>query len=133
MREPGQTVNPLFAHLGVEVAAILDGEAELRLPLAPELVQGAGFIAGGVVATLLDEAMAHAVMAGLPDGASTSTVELSVRYLRPVQAPVEGEARKLIAKARVIHRGRRVATVEAQAFVEEGRPCAVAQATFMVV
>jgi uncharacterized protein (TIGR00369 family) len=133
VQQPGQAVNPLFARLGVEVLRLEEDGVELALPLAPDLVQGAGVVAGGIVATLLDEAMAHAVMAGLPDAASTATAEMSVRYLRPVPAPGEGEAPRLMARARALHRGRRVVTAEAEAFQDPDRLNAVAQATFLVI
>ena len=56
----------------------------LRLACKPEFVQGAGAVAGGVVAALADEAMAHVVLANLAEGQKTATIEMTVRYFRPV-------------------------------------------------
>ncbi len=64
IRLPEQSVNPLFHHLGIKVVELAPDKATLRLFIKPELIQGAGNAAGGVLAALLDEAMAHAVLAG---------------------------------------------------------------------
>ncbi|WP_285907148.1 PaaI family thioesterase [Pseudodesulfovibrio pelocollis] len=105
---PDQRVNPLFAFLGIEVEALMPERAMLRLRAKPELVQGAGMIAGGILATLLDEAMAHAVLAGNAPREKTTTVDMNVSYLRPVE-----EGATLECEARVIKRGRRVVFAEA--------------------
>ena len=49
VRKPNQTVNPLFAFLGVEVESISAGKAVIRLPLRKEFLQGAGVVAGGIL------------------------------------------------------------------------------------
>ncbi|MFH1914881.1 MAG: PaaI family thioesterase [Pseudomonadota bacterium] len=105
---PDQRVNPLFAFLGIEVEALMPERAMLRLRAKPEMVQGAGMIAGGILATLLDEAMAHAVLAGNAPREKTTTVDMNVCYLRPVE-----EGAMLECEARVVKRGRRVVFAEA--------------------
>jgi len=127
VREPGQAVNALFAFLGVEVVAIEPGRAELRLPVKPELTQGARMAAGGVMATLLDEAMAHAVLAGNRDGELTTTVDMNVSYLRAA-----GQGAVLDCEARVIKRGGRVVFAEAT-LSADGREAARATATFLLL
>ena len=136
VREPGQTVNPLFVLLGVDVKHIAPDEARLGLVIKPELVQGAGMAAGGILATLLDETMAHAVLAGNGPGRTTSTVDMNVSYLRPV-AP----GASLLCRARVRKRGARVVFAEAvvldlgpadAAATEESREAARATATFIL-
>ncbi|MBN2139866.1 MAG: PaaI family thioesterase [Desulfovibrionaceae bacterium] len=127
VQEPGQTVNPLFAFLGVRVEEISGQRAVLRLDLKPEFVQGAGKVAGGIVATLLDEAMAHAVMASLEPGQATATTGLNVRYFRPAD-----KGQGLRAEARLARRGRRLAFVEAEASID-GQVVAKADAQFLVL
>jgi len=108
VKDPEQSVNPLFAFLGLRVEAFEPGRAVLRLECGPELVQGAGLVAGGVLATLLDETMAHAALAGNRPGQQITTIDMSVSYLRPVNA---GDV--LVCEATVIQRGSRVLFVEA--------------------
>jgi uncharacterized protein (TIGR00369 family) len=108
VRRPGQTVNRLFTHLGIEVLRIDRDAAVLTLTIGPELLQGAGLAAGGVLATLLDEAMAHAVLAGNEPCRKTTTVDMQVSYLRAVT-----EGARLTSEARVVKRGSRVVFAEA--------------------
>jgi uncharacterized protein (TIGR00369 family) len=124
VREPGQSVNPLFAFLGVAVREITRDLAVLELPFRPELVQGGGVTAGGVVATLADEAMAHVVLANLDPGEHTATIEMSTRYFRPALS------RALTATATLVNRGRRVMSAEASVTDEDGRLVAKASASF---
>ena len=58
VRGVDQTVNPLFQFLGVIVEEISPAKSVLRLPLKYHFRQGAGITAGGILATLADEAMA---------------------------------------------------------------------------
>lgn len=125
--KPGQQVNPLFTMLGIEVERIADGEAVLVLPPGPGLIQGAGVVAGGVLATLADEAMAHAVVGGLEDHQTTATVECSIRYLSPARPGVP-----LKARAEVVRRGRSVVFVEADVLGDGEKLLARASGSFFV-
>ena len=127
VRRPGQTANPLFTFLGIRVISITEEEAVLELPLRPDFRQGAGVTAGGVIATLADEAMAHAVLANLQPGESTATIEMNLRFLSPIK---EGAVR---AVARVIKKGRKVATVEAEIRDDSDRILARAGASFIIL
>lgn len=127
VQEINQSVNPLFAFLGVEVVEISMDRAVLRLPIKPELIQGGGVAAGGILATLLDEAMAHAVLSGNDKGKFATTVNMNVNYFRPVYKHAD-----LICEARVTKRGKRVVFVEAIA-TNNGHEAACATASFLVV
>jgi uncharacterized protein (TIGR00369 family) len=128
VQAPDQRVNNLFRTLGVQVEGVAPDRAELAMTAHEDLLQGAGVLAGGVLATLLDEAMAHVVLANLGQGEHTATVELSVRYLRPVAA---GD--RLRAVAKVLKPGRRVFSVEAWVERQDGGVAAKAAASFLVV
>lgn len=65
LQEDGQTVNPVFNFLGIVIEQISKEKVILRLPFKPGFIQGGGVIAGGIMATLADEAMAHLVIANL--------------------------------------------------------------------
>lgn len=122
-----QTVNPLFAFLGMEMLEIGPDRATFRLAIKPELIQGGGMAAGGILATLLDETMAHAVLAGNKKGQYTTTVDMNVCYYRPVN-----KSDTLICQARVNKRGKRMVFVEAVAQNNE-HEAARATATFLLV
>lgn len=125
--KPGQTVNALFAFLGVRVESLTPQQVVLRLDYRPELLQGARVVAGGVMATLADEAMAHVVLANLESGKKTATVEMGVRYFRPV---LEGG---LTATASLVNRGRRIISTQAVVTDDKGRAVARAEASFFVI
>ena len=122
----GQVVNNLFITLGVQVEAVDNQQCVLRLPVTPAILQGAGKVAGGVLATLADEAMAHCVIANLEEGQITATIEMNVRYLR---GTAEGE---LVAYGRIVRRGRTIITAEAEVKNAEGVLLATAGASFWV-
>ena len=121
-------VNPLFETLGLRLLEADAQGATVRCEARPDLMQGGGVLAGGILATMLDEAMAHAVLPCLENGARTATVEMSVRYLRPVASGTG-----LLAKARIIKKGRTIMTVEADALDDQQRLVARAAASFMVI
>lgn len=127
VRKPDQQENPLFTFLGVDVITIAPDRAELHLNVKPELIQGAGHAAGGILATLLDETMAHAVLAGNAPGKMTTTVDMNVSYYRPVNKHAS-----LTCEARVTKRGKRLVFAEA-VIRSNGHESAKASATFLIV
>jgi uncharacterized protein (TIGR00369 family) len=67
-----------------------------------------GTVHGGYAATLLDSAMGCAVQMLLPAGQGYTTLDLQVRYVRPMTVAT-GEVR---AEGAVVHAGRRQAVAE---------------------
>jgi len=124
---PEQSVNPLFRHLGIEVIELASDKAMLRLYIKPELIQGAGNAAGGILAALLDEAMAHAVLGGNKPNQLTTTVDMNVSFLNPVK---QGDT--LTCEACVVKRGGRIVFTEASAR-NDGIEAARATGTFLLV
>ncbi|MCY0095793.1 PaaI family thioesterase [Hoeflea ulvae] len=68
-----------------------------------------GTIHGGWAATIMDSALACAVMTTLAPGEGYTTVEFKLNLTRPI-LPGMGE---LVCEGRVVHRGRTIATSEA--------------------
>lgn len=124
----GQTVNPVFTLLGVRVLEVNIEHGILQCVIGPDLIQGAGVLAGGMLATFADEAMAHAVLARIEPNQRTATVEMSVRYLRPLH---EGDT--VTAKAWVLKKGRAIVTAECEVVDGKGRLAAKAAASFMIL
>ena len=122
VRHENQTVNPLFRFLGVRIAELTAEHAVLELPFREEFLQGAGGLAGGIQAALMDEAMAHAVIASLEPDRRTVTMDLHMRYLRPA-----GRS-SLRAEARIVRRGGRVVVVEGEIQNDAGEAVSLATA-----
>lgn len=127
VRLPDQTVNPLFAFLGMEVVELTPDCAVLCLTVKPELIQGAGKAAGGILAALLDETMAHAVLGGNAPGQQATTVDMNVSYYRPANRDDV-----LTCKAHVVKRGSRIVFSEATVRCEM-HDVAHATASFMLL
>lgn len=125
--EEGQTVNPVFSFLGIIIDHLSKEKVVLRLPFKQGFVQGGGVIAGGIMATLADEAMGHVVIANLGAGQHTATIEMNMRYLKAV---ARGE---ITAECFLVKKGRRVLTVHADVYDEKHELLAQAGASFMVI
>ncbi len=128
--EADQNVNPLFAFLGACLTHAENGEATITLPISTHLAQGAGVVAGGILATLADEAMAHAVLSILDAGYYTVTTEMNIRYLRATDPKQKGN---LIGTAKVIKAGRTIMTTEARIHDSKGLLLATAGGSFFVM
>lgn len=125
----GQGVNPLFAFLQARITRAENGEAEITMPAGKQLCQGGGVVAGGILATLADEAMAHAVLSVLQRGQSTVTAEMNVRYLRSADPARIGTLR---AAASIVKGGGTLAFAEARVYDDAERLLATAGATFFI-
>ncbi len=125
-----QDVNPLFNFLGARLTTIEQGLARIELPMTSCLTQGAGVLAGGILATMADEAMAHAVISLLDPCSNTVTTEMNIRFLRATDPDKGG---LLTATARVVKPGRHVMTTEAEIHDDKGRFLATAGGSFFVV
>lgn len=124
----GQTVNPLFTFLDARLTHVDAREAIIVIPVTERLRQGGGMVAGGILATLADEAMAHVVLAFLGDKAAV-TAEMNIRYLRGARP---GQGGSLTARATLIRGGQSLCVANATVHDSQERLLAVAGATFYV-
>ena len=69
--------------LGTQLVALSPSLAELHLLVSPQLLQQNGFVHGGVLAYLADNALAFA--GGASMGAAVVTSEFKLNYVRPAQ------------------------------------------------
>jgi uncharacterized protein (TIGR00369 family) len=95
--------SPLVRHLGIELKTLEPDLAELLLPYRAELATMGDIVHGGAIATLIDTAGVAAAWAydeEAPDGATGSTVSMTVEYLAAARG---GD---LLATATPARRGR---------------------------
>jgi acyl-CoA thioesterase len=116
---------PFAKLLGIQLDSVEPGHAVLSMEVRPELKQNHGVVHGGAIAALIDSAMALAIMPLLAENERTTTVDLTIHYLRPL---TEGTAR---SSARVVRAGKRVITVSAELFDENGKLAATALSTYL--
>ena len=117
---------PFTAFLGAELVATEAGGATIRLPIADHHRQQHGFVHGGVLSYLADNAITFA--GGLALGGDALTAEFKINYVRPAA----GEA--VLAVATAVSVGRRQAVCRCDLHVGsdgERTLCALAQGTIV--
>ena len=115
--------------LDIRCPEVEDGRIVLTCKTRPDFANPLGMLHGGIAATLLDTAMGCAVHTSLPANLGYTSLDISVRYIRP--SAIDG--RELRAEGRVVHRGRKVRTAEATLTDEEGQLVATATSSLMVL
>ena len=115
-----------FVHLlKIELGEVRRGAATLYLEVRDELRQNNGVVHGGVIASLVDTAAAFAIITSLEKEQTTTTVDLTIHYLRPL---FRGRA---TAEARVIRAGRRILAIRVDVLDETQTLAATALTSFI--
>jgi len=115
---------PFARLMGMRLVDLRPSEAVIKIDMRDDLRQLAGVLHGGVTATLIDTAMAFAVITRLVEGERASTVDLTVHYLRP---HFEGT---FTCTAKVVRAGKRIFTVSADVVNEQEKLIATAISTY---
>jgi len=121
---------PHAAALGMKVVRIAAADATLRLDYRREFVgdPARGVVFGGVITTLMDQALGLAVSCSLEDLRPIATLDLRIDYLRPADP-----GKPLFARAQCYKVTRHVAFARAVAYdAAEDDPFATSQAAFML-
>lgn len=116
----------VWKHIGMELRKSVPGYSEIELIISDNLLQIHGNVHGGIQATLIDAAVASALLPMLEENEITSTVELKTNYLRP------GSGEKLICKGMIKHKGKTLAYGQADIFNDSGKLIASGTATFII-
>jgi len=111
--------------IGQELRVCRDGTAEVALPFREELLQGLGVVHGGFVTFVADTAGWFAV-ASLGHS-RLATAQLNVNFLAPVRSE------NLLASARVLSAGKRLAVCELRVSSGSGALVAAGQATYVIL
>lgn len=115
---------PFLTLLGFHGVRSEHGETELWVDVRPDMTNHFATAHGGVVATMLDVAMASAARTSHPDTEGAMTVSITLNFLR---APEPG---RLTARGRVRQAGRSLVFCEAEVEDAQGRVAATAIGTF---
>jgi uncharacterized protein (TIGR00369 family) len=120
---PGFETFFLCRLFGIEFAYGED-TCHIRFPVSDFMFNPQGSLHGGVIALVMDVAMAHLLKHSL--GVPGRTLESKYQYLAPVRGP---EAR---CEARFLRKGRNICFLEARLFNSEGDLAAAASSTWRV-
>jgi acyl-CoA thioesterase len=108
LQKRGRDANPFFNLMGIEVVSFGDGKATLSMEVRPKMLNGAGWMQGGIYTALSDEAMALALFTALDENDQIATISETTSYFRGVQSG------RIVAEGKVTRKGRQVAFAEGQ-------------------
>ena len=124
---------PFFKLMGLEIVDMKPGWSLTRIQFREDLCQPMGILHGGVVATLVDTGIAHALMLTdlqqqfMAEGGGIVSVDLRVKYLRPVS---EG---MITCESTIPRLGRQIVHGESIVKNAEGKEVARGDSIYMVV
>ncbi len=129
IRRQGREANPFFRLMGVEIGEIREGWAELRMPVRQDMMNGVGWLQGGIFTALADEAMALALYTLTSRGERIATISESTSFVKGAR---DGT---LVATGYVLKRGRKVAFMEGEVRRDsrEGELLARTSASFLIL
>lgn len=114
----GELPTPPFGELlEIRIAEAERGRVVFTMPVLECHYSPLNIVHGGITATLLDTVMGCAVQSMLERGGGYSTMDLQVRFVRPVSV-ANGTLR---AEGRAVHAGKRTATAEGEVKDESGK------------
>jgi uncharacterized protein (TIGR00369 family) len=123
IKAEGRSANPFFCLMGIDVVSVEPGRASLKMTVRPDMYNGVGWLQGGMLAALADEAMALALYTLLAPGEGIATISESTSFIRGVR---EGT---ILAEAQVIRKGRRVAFMESIVRLDDAEKTVLARST----
>ena len=125
----GELAAPPIMHL-VDMSRMEAEEGRVAVELLPQEFHynPLGTVHGGVLSTLLDTAAACAVHTTLPPGVGYTSLDLNVKFLRPVTV----DTGTLRCEGTVLQRGRRTALAEARLTDPADRLVAHAPSTCLI-
>jgi len=99
-------------HIRARLGAVGAGWAEVELPHREELTQQKGFLHGGIIGMIADNACGYAAYSLMPANASPLTVEYKINILAP------GRGSVYVAEGRVLKAGRTLTVTRAEVYAE---------------
>lgn len=135
MNEPSQNIKqawldmartfPFFNLIGLDVLDMEPGWSLTKLAFREDLCQPAGIMHGGVISSLIDTGIAHALILteafqqALAQGGGIVSVDLRVKFFRPVS---QGE---IFCESRIIRQGKTL--IHAESIVRDSADKEVAR------
>jgi uncharacterized protein (TIGR00369 family) len=118
---------PIAKLLGFSLTKIGRGWARIELEAGPQHANPMGTLHGGVICDIADAAMGMAYASLLGTDESFTTIEIKANFLRPVWTG------RLVAKGRMLKKGRSLGLAECRVLDGENRLVAYATSTCMTL
>jgi uncharacterized protein (TIGR00369 family) len=129
MKRGDVPTTPITRFMNFSLETVERGHVVFAMSPHEDLYNMIGSVHGGIITTLMDNALGSAVQSVLPAGRVATTMDLHTRFHRPVTAATG----KVFADARVVHAGRRTATSEAHLIDANGTVYATGSSTLMIL
>jgi acyl-CoA thioesterase len=117
--------SPFRELVGVTFTKVENGYSHCFLEVDKKLLNPAGIVHGGAIYTLADSGMGVALYSFIDEGELFLTIEANIFYFKAVSSGT------LTCESRVVHRGKRIAVMEAE-IKNEGELVAKAMGTFSI-
>jgi uncharacterized protein (TIGR00369 family) len=115
-----------MALIGASLAVVEPGRAEVKLPYRAEITQQKGYVHGGIIGMIADNACGYAAYSLMPPSASLVTVEYKINILAPARGA-------LVARCEVVKAGRTLTVTRAEVYAEDGTHVASMQQTLLML
>jgi uncharacterized protein (TIGR00369 family) len=122
-------VPPCWLLMGLRGVETAEGQMTIAMKASGWLCNAFGAIYGGAIAFLVDAATVLAAGSTVPAATAFNTMDIKVHFLRPV-LPSDGE---LVARARVVHRGRTIAVVSCEVRDQQDKLAAQASGSVLIL
>jgi uncharacterized protein (TIGR00369 family) len=120
---------PLFPGLmGIEIKEASAERVVATMLVRPDLCTTADMLHGGAIMALADTLGAVGTFQNLPEGASTTTIDSSTKFIRGARAGTT-----VTAESTAFHRGRTTMVWQTLVKSEDGKLCAVVTQTQLVL
>ncbi|MEI6292504.1 MAG: PaaI family thioesterase [Methanomicrobiales archaeon] len=113
IRSQGRDANPFFRLMGIDIASLEKGKATLSMRVRDDMLNGEGYLQGGMFTALADEAMVLSIYSLLEEDQVIATISESTSFMRGA-----GPGMVIVAEGRIIKKGRRVVFSEADVRLE---------------
>jgi len=121
---------PYYRLLNMKIEEVKDGYARLTMNLEEKHLQFLRTVHGGAISSLADSAAAWATVGSVLGSVGAKgvplTVEMKINYLAPV------ESGRLIAEARVVHKGFTISVSDVEVKDDKGRLVAKSLVTYYI-
>jgi len=108
---------PILSVLDIAEGSIGDGWIEFKMRPQPYMMNLAGTVHGGVLATLIDSALTCALVTRLPAGMVCVSTDLTMRFFRPARMSAE----MLTARAEILNMGKSLGATQGEIRDAKGR------------
>ena len=117
------TLPPILEVLDISEGTVGDGWIEFVMRPQPFMLNLAGTVHGGVLATLVDSALTCALVTRLPQGMACVSIDLQMRFFRPARMSAE----TLTARAEILNAGASIGTTQGE--IRDGKGRLIVHAT----